>query len=354
MTLIVAAVTQQYAFHASDRYTSLPTRKACPDWDLHANKTVIAVGHDCWVVLGYTGLAYLDGKPTDQLIAEAISGYGDLSGDAAMIPWSPTRYPHYREIRDRVEHKLADAYSRLRRRTAEKYSTSVLASGVQRKNNLISGVMFQITALGRETTAVELVPRVLSQRNLLSEAVGMVDNPTIDRMRNRLEGATSPEQVRDRMMDAVVETSLVKEYVGDDVMGVILDKRNNTISTHFRPADEERQHNLWQEVDFLKDQPRLKAMTTVSTPYVLTPGMIWAPSVGNPGGWSMGSGISLNYSGFGESNPKSGTGFFASQPRRPDPGGTAPKKPSGMAAPFGLSGFVGGDQKDFDMDRFNE
>ena len=45
MTLILAAITGHYAIHASDRYTSIqPTPKyPSPDWDRHANKTVVAV-----------------------------------------------------------------------------------------------------------------------------------------------------------------------------------------------------------------------------------------------------------------------------------------------------------------------
>ena len=322
------------------------------DWDLHANKTVIATGSDCWLVLGYTGLAYLDGKPTDQVIAEAISGYEDLSGDAATIHWFPERYPHYREIRDRVESKLRDAYSRLPRATADKHATLVLASGVQRRRGLISGVMFQVTAQGNKVTAGELMPaQRLADGAYRVGAVGMVNRDVIRRMDERLDGAASLEVIRDRMMDAVAETSQLTELVGDDVMGVILDKQASTISTHFRRADPDRQRELWQKVDFLQDQPRLKAMTTVSTPYVLTPGMIWAPAIGSPGGWSMNNGISLQYSGFDNPEVKSRAAFFVSQPRKSAPG-AVPRKQSGPTAPFGMRGFAAGDQKDFDMDSF--
>jgi hypothetical protein len=55
--------------------TITPTPKN-PDraWDIHANKTVIACGSDCWLVIGYTGLAYFDNKPTDSFIASVIAG----------------------------------------------------------------------------------------------------------------------------------------------------------------------------------------------------------------------------------------------------------------------------------------
>lgn len=317
MTLIVAVATGNYAFHASDRYVSVqPTPKnPTGDWDLHANKTVVAIGSDCWLVLGYTGLAYLDGKPTDQVIAEAISGYDDLSGGAAFIPWFVPQRPHYREIRDRVEQKLADAYSRLPKTTADKYATLVLAAGVQRKDGLISGVMFQIKAHGRTTTAEEVVPNRLRAGSYQFGAVGMVNKDIIDHMDARIPSAQSLEETRDMLMNAVIETSRLTEYVGDDVMGVILDKQSNTISTHFRRADPQRQAELLQQVDNIDEH--FKQMASVSTPYVLTPGMIYAPSIGSPGGWAMNTGINFTFSGFDD---KPGPGaFVAGQPRKPAP-----------------------------------
>jgi hypothetical protein len=319
VTLIVAVATGNYAFHASDRYVSVqPTPKnPSGDWDLHANKTVVAIGSDCWLVLGYTGLAYLDGKPTDQLIAEAISGYDDLSGGAAFIPWFLEQYPHYREIRDRVEQKLADAYSRLPKTAADKFATLVLASGVQRKEGLISGVMFQIKAQGSTTTAEEVVPNRLRAGNYHFGAVGMVNKDIINRMDARIPSAQSLEETRDMLMDAVIETSGLTDYVGDDVMGVILDKQNNTISTHFRRADPQRQAELLQKIENLEEQ--FGQMATVSTPYVLTPGMIYAPSIGNPGGWSMNTGITFNFTGFDIAPGSGGGAFVAGQPRTPPP-----------------------------------
>lgn len=80
MTLIVAVVSGNGAFHASDRFVSVKPTLAnlTGEYDPHSNKTVVVVGTDSWVVLGYTGLALLDGKPTERLLVEAISGYASL------------------------------------------------------------------------------------------------------------------------------------------------------------------------------------------------------------------------------------------------------------------------------------
>lgn len=319
MTLIVAVAAGNSAIHASDRYVSVqptPTNRS-GDWDLHSNKTVVAIGSDCWLVIGYTGLAYLDGKPTDQLIAEAISGYDDLSGGAAFIPWFRPQYPHYREIRDRIEQKIGDAYSRLPEATANKYATLVLASGVQRKDNKVYGVMFQITIQGKTSNAIELAPDRLPPSEFRIHAVGMVNNDLISSARERIIAeAHSPEDIRNILMDAVTATSKLTDYVGDDVMGVILDKPNDTVSTLFSPADPQRQAELLQQLQNLDE--RFKQMASVSTPFVLTPGMIYGPSLGNPGGWKSNTGITFTFSGF-DDEPRQGGAYFAGQPRKPPP-----------------------------------
>jgi hypothetical protein len=147
----------------------------------------------------------------------------------------------------------------------------------------------------------------------------VVHNPTIDKAKERIATANpaTPEDIRAILMDAVTETSALTDYVGDDVMGVVLDKPNNTISTLFRRPDPERQAQLLARVGNVDEQ--FRQMATVSTPYVLTPGMIFAPSVGNPGGWSINSGINFEYSGLDFDPPKPGGAFVAGQPRRPPP-----------------------------------
>jgi hypothetical protein len=325
MTLIVAVTTQRYAIHASDRYVSVqPTPKhKSPDWDLNANKTVIAVGSDCWLVLGYSGLAYLDGKPTDQLIAEAISGFDDLSGKAGMVTQIGRKdHPHYRAIRDQIEKKIGDAYSRIPLATANTYGTSVLASGVQRKDNQIMGVMFQIAVAGTSSGAIELAPHRLQRNQFMMRATGTVDNSIIEKARQRIAALTNlfePYVIRDILIEAVAETGKVCDAVGEDVMGVVLDKRSNTISTVFRSPKPERLADLLQQTR-LSDE-RYKQMASVSTPYVITPEWTFFPSIGTPGGWTNpNSGIKFEYEGFDSKPLQSKTSmFFTGQPRRKPP-----------------------------------
>ncbi|CKI23813.1 hypothetical protein LTT02_28490 [Mycolicibacterium smegmatis] len=325
MTLIVAAVVGNWAFHASDRFVSVEPTPDNPtgEYDPHSNKTVVVLGIDCWVVLGYTGLAFLDGKPTDRLIAEAISGYDELA-PAMMTFWQPPPDLHYREIRNRVENALRDAYSHLLA-SEKKRATIVLASGVQRKDGMVTKVMFRTKAQGDSVTSIEMRPDTQQFKAFYIDAVGMVNNPIIDRAKARLTALSCPadevpDQVRDILRDAVLETSALTDKVGDNVMTVVLDKPGQAIRTGLYISDRQRQAELFekarqQEPDML-DQ--FAERLTVSTPYVMMPGGIWGPSIGNPGGWDT-NGITFDYTGF-DNQPGSGGGaFFGVQPRRDGP-----------------------------------
>jgi hypothetical protein len=220
MTLTVAVVAGNWAFHASDRFVSVEPMPDDPagEFDPHSNKTVAVVGTDCWVVLGYTGLAYLDSKPTDQVIAEAISGYDDL-GQAAFTFWQRPPDLHYREIRNRVENKLRDAYSRLPKSVAAKYPTLVLASGVQENDGIVTKVMFRTKVQGDSVSSVEMRHDTPGFKGFYIDAVGMVNKEIIDRAKARLSAINPPVTadevlhiVRDILKDAVLVSCAVNSF----------------------------------------------------------------------------------------------------------------------------------------------
>lgn len=323
MTLILAVTTQRYAIHASDRYVSVqPTPKhKSPDWDVNANKTVIATGSDCWLALGYSGLAYLEDKPTDQLIAEAITGFDDLSEKSGMMLSIGSTGTHYRAIRDQIQTRLADAYSRLTPAIANKYTTSVLASGVQRKDNQIMGVMFQIVVAGTSSDAIELAPNTLQPAQFMMHAIGTVDKTIFEKARARIVGLPNlfePYAIREILIEAVAETGKVCAAVGEDVMGVVLDKRHSTISTAFHSPKSERLAVLFKQTR-LKNKS-VTQMACAATPWVITPPWTFYPSIGTPGEWTNSqTGIKFQYSGFDSGPPPQSHMLFTGQPRRKPP-----------------------------------
>ncbi|MGJ6126187.1 hypothetical protein QN239_26780 [Mycolicibacterium sp. Y3] len=318
MTLVLGAACRYKIFHASDRLTTItPTRKN-PDkaWDIHSNKTVIVVGSGCWLVIGYTGLAYLDGVPTDEFIANAIAG-GELGSGIGM--WHPGRPLHYREISRSIEAAMHEAYGRLPVQ-ARKYPTIVSAVGLQNRKHKTRPVSFHAVVSADGVVHEERARRDMPVHGYdLYEPLGSANASVFHWMRARLqsEGGESPEAFRDIMMDAVVETGKISDVVGEDVMGVILEPLDRKISVHFRSATPDRQLALVQATHPTLEE-RAK-VPTVPTPWILTPGMFFAPAIGT-GGWQMDSGIEIDLTGFDyEPTPGPMTAFWGKHPRRAQP-----------------------------------
>lgn len=74
MTLRVTFVSGDYVLQVSDRLVSVDRRAGVESYDREANKTVVYFARDAYVSIGYTGLAYLEDRPTDQWIAEKLIG----------------------------------------------------------------------------------------------------------------------------------------------------------------------------------------------------------------------------------------------------------------------------------------
>ncbi|WP_156448279.1 hypothetical protein [Mycobacterium sp. NAZ190054] len=321
MTLVLSVATRCRVFHASDRLTTItPTRKN-PDraWDIHANKTVIVVGSDCWLVIGYTGLAYLDNRPTDDVIASALAGGADLS--SGMGAWHPGRPLHYREITRSIATAIFDAYSRLPA-AARDHPTIVSGMGVQQKRPRLQHVGFHTLIHRNGVTHEELNMRNQSIFTFSTLPIGTVDLAILDQMRTRLRdeghGDGSPEGFRDIMMDAVAETGKNSDVVGEDVMGVILEPLNRRIRVHFRTAKPANQAQLAAAVR--AHDSDVSDIPNVSTPYILAPGMYFSPAVAT-GGWHLfGSEIDIELTGFDrEPDPGPVRAFWGSHPRRAQP-----------------------------------
>jgi hypothetical protein len=75
MTLILSAHRGGIAVQVSDRLTSVTDRfgRSRP-WDHTWNKTVLLLARDAVVAISFSGLAYLDERPTDQWLTETLWG----------------------------------------------------------------------------------------------------------------------------------------------------------------------------------------------------------------------------------------------------------------------------------------
>lgn len=348
MTLILGAVWRGRAIHASDRFVSVKHPKfPTGEFDPHSNKTLVLCGSDCRVVIGYSGLAFLDGKPTDQFIAEAVTGIPDLSGGGMLIG-PPDRGLHYRKIRDRIEHAIVDAYRRLPQGVANQYATSVLAAGFQRKTHFPKNlhpkgvwqykpIVFRINLKGTGVQSVELLTGLTKALREIGKEIGFFVHAIgthVDSLRlqtnQRLASYTSlptatAEGIMEILMDEIQETALAcPQAVGSDAMGVIVDGPGNFVTSHFRLAQQAKHAELRERAltamapGFANLPPHVNG---VPTPFVLTPAhAMYLPSFATPEPWTEHpGGFQFRISGWPTREPKPGerqASIFTGQPRK--------------------------------------
>lgn len=74
MTLILSEITTAWALQVSDRLLTVSDRGAVSAFDRLSNKSVIFHACNGIASLSYTGLAYIQGMPTDAWIAQRLNG----------------------------------------------------------------------------------------------------------------------------------------------------------------------------------------------------------------------------------------------------------------------------------------
>ena len=88
MTLHITYVSPHYVLQVSDRLVTRRSLGRPRPFDPESNKTVIYVARDALLSIGYSGVAYLDNRPTDQWIAEKL--IGEEVGSRARVQGSHT------------------------------------------------------------------------------------------------------------------------------------------------------------------------------------------------------------------------------------------------------------------------
>ena len=74
MTLILSLATPQYVLQVTDRLLTRKVKNNISKFDQVSNKNIIYKARDAIVTFGYTGVAYIDNKPTDTWIVEKLRG----------------------------------------------------------------------------------------------------------------------------------------------------------------------------------------------------------------------------------------------------------------------------------------
>ncbi|MFF5037408.1 hypothetical protein [Nocardia salmonicida] len=313
MTLLVTAVTRNHAFHASDQLVTYGHAGLIVEHDRRANKTIVIVGSDCWLVLGYTGVAYIDARPTDQFIAEAVSGVADLSKGGILMRGhgQPLRI-HFEKIGRRIVESVDAAFRRLPS-AAQKHKLILIGSGLQFTKPAWRHIIFKVEFDEKKWDSVGDSGRWPSWNSFALNAAGDVREPIIKRARERVkaEGSESPERIRSIMVDAVRETGAASKLVGENVISVILAPEQSEIGVYLDLSD------AGPTIESPSTDPdRILPPPAVYTPFVLLPSAVHCPSIASAGVCRV-DGLALKFYG-----PAStvGGGFLHGYDREPPPG----------------------------------
>jgi len=155
VTQIIAAIGPGFLLQASDRLVSM-TPSLRP-YDVNANKSLVLGCADGVALLGYTGLAYIEGRPTDRWIAEILTGM-ELPDDLLL---SGACHAHGAEHLHVMVSRLADALA-VALRSQPGYAHQILVNGwtYSDRGSIPTGYLRVIKWAGGRLTVESPGPRI--------------------------------------------------------------------------------------------------------------------------------------------------------------------------------------------------
>ena len=113
MTAILTVIAGHSVYHVSDRLVSTanlqpvdPAQAFLP-YDSTANKSVVYVGKDCRLVLGYTGPSHIGKLTTDRWLAELIRG-GEKTPEQSEGRWPPLGDMYCNELLELLSREIPE------------------------------------------------------------------------------------------------------------------------------------------------------------------------------------------------------------------------------------------------------
>lgn len=301
MTLVLSVATPAYSLHVSDRLVS----KSGAPYDALANKTVVLRAIDGLLVLGYTGPAYMDGKPTDSWIASVVSR-GSAVSDLGAISYGEFAVSDVGStLRTLSERLCADRYFL---RLGGQLSAVGWQWSAKRERALVRNVLWRFS-YGRWE---QLVPRHLPERKKVFRMIATgnwaLSAQAWKHLLDEVGAAGGDwELVEDRLVKAIRQAStLTPGTIGPHCMSVLVTPwQFPNALIRFMPDSAHTGSAFGQRVEL------------AYSPWMVAPDAVLAPSVA-VGGLSCEQGL-LTYSTEAAAVPDDQTlkSAFQSQDRRP-------------------------------------
>ena len=277
MTLVLSVATPAYALHVSDRLVSAGGKP----FDPLANKTVVFRATDGLVAIGYTGIAFIDGLPTDSWIANELSqGAASQAGGFMSLGQF--------QVRD-LGFSLLNLCQKLRSKRFQSFGGGVVAVGWQwqqkRQRSRARDVLWVLHGDSGRLSWDQLVPRPIEEQRQVFRMIPTGDWPLGSEEWKGLlaqvgQAGRNWELVEDLLVAAIRRASSVRPgTIGGHCMSVLLRPagyphaliRFSPMSPHVGSAFEQQ-----VEVAF--------------SPWLIAPDAILSPSV-SVGGMSTEQGL---------------------------------------------------------------
>jgi hypothetical protein len=279
-------------------------------WDPLGNKSVVLLGSDGWASFSYSGLAYVDSKPTDQWLADVLSerpavppllpgrGPGIMFGGNFV----PRVGPSLARLRAGIERDFSRQPGNLRSLGMNVLVAGFIFRGSRRLNPRPRPFMRRYRHSGLDTSQLEQsdVPRYWDwSRGIRVGSVGVDPGDAKRAALSELgsDGARNQDDCERILVDCVRAVSRDHDTVGADCMSIVLSSQGNV------------------RVRFLPD-PANDSGQAAHTPWILAPGAIVPPMVLTGGLPHLSAGPFLVELDRLPPVPPSGPHTASSQPRR--------------------------------------
>jgi hypothetical protein len=315
VTIILSLIHAQYALQVSDRQLSEEKQPGQYEaWDRASNKSVILLGHDGLISMGYSGPAFISGATTDGWIAEVVAertmganrerpDFGIQLGEGV-----PDRavYTHLSSVTDRLNEA----------RNAGRVNRSLTISYVGLRWNNLNKPVWPV--IGRITwdQARQRYAMVMSKRrwgwesgrSYLFAASGFSENEARAALRSRLPNTdlSSKEQAVSTLIDVLRSLPPQDTTVGKDCLVTTIQREPPHLHVKHEP------YGISQvSITFRGGVIDLPASFS---PWILTPTLLATPQViSGPGGTYQSGMFELMVEG---SAGPGDFGLMSSQPRR--------------------------------------
>ena len=273
MTMILTQTGHNYALHVSDRLVSLVNGMDVRPHEPLANKSVVLItSKDAAVTLAYTGLAVLDGVPTDQRIAEIFikRRYPIPPEPFAMEFGRPLRWSGVRAVLEGLRVELEASWKQVSRSRQKDYF-GILGTGWRwKKGKRPRRLTFMLTK-GLGSVTFKLWRRNdRAGMSILGAPSGPVSRVNFGALHEVAQKTLHVDEVEKSVVQAIREVSTVRGMgVGPNCMSILIprpDTDRRWVRVRYHPAEG---HRL--RVPFHPNGPSVPA---AFTPWIIGDGLI--------------------------------------------------------------------------------